>query len=71
MPEEKLADAAEDVYMKILFARSKRHMKQIELARLIGEDESQVSRAVHGNMTPKSIAIRQKIYKKLDIKGDE
>jgi len=43
-------------------------MSQVELANLIGEGVQQLNRAIHADMSPKSVEIRQKIYKVLDIK---
>ena len=68
MPEQKLAELAQEIEDTIKIGLLKEHMTQIEMARLINEGQSQVNRAVKGDMSPKSIAIRQKIYKRLDIK---
>lgn len=43
-------------------------MSQLELAELIHEGPQQLSRAIHGDMQPKSREIRSKVYRVLDIK---
>ena len=39
----------------------------VELARLINEKPVQLNRAIHADMSPKSVEIRQKVYRVLDI----
>jgi len=68
MPEQKLAEVAQEIEDQIKMALIKNHMSQIEMARLINEGQSQVSRAVKGDMSPKSVSIRKKIYRVLNIK---
>lgn len=41
---------------------------QKKLAELIGENKAQVNRAIRGDVTPKSKAIRRKIIEILNIK---
>lgn len=41
---------------------------QKHLAELIKENKAQVNRAIKGDMTPKSVEIRKKIYEVLGIK---
>ncbi|AYM04127.1 transcriptional regulator [Lactobacillus sp. ZJLC28-8] len=43
-------------------------MTQVELASLINEKPVQLNRAIHADMSPKSVEIRQKVYRVLDIK---
>ncbi|MFC6261936.1 helix-turn-helix domain-containing protein [Levilactobacillus fujinensis] len=68
MTEQNLAEGMEAIYAQIKIALFKKHMSQIELADLIGEGPQQLSRAIHGDMQPKSKEIRQKVYRFLDIK---
>ncbi|WP_203640719.1 helix-turn-helix domain-containing protein [Levilactobacillus andaensis] len=68
MTEQNLVDGVEAIYTQIKIALFKKHMSQVELASLIGEGPQQLSRAIHGDMQPKSKEIRQKIYRVLDIK---
>ncbi|MGX6408349.1 helix-turn-helix domain-containing protein [Weissella confusa] len=42
-------------------------MKQRELAEMIGEGESQTNRAINGESSPKSKAIRKKIFTLFNI----
>lgn len=67
--EQNLAEGVEAIYTQIKIGLLKKHMSQVELANLIGEGPQQLSRAIHGDMQPKSKEIRQKIYRFLDIKG--
>jgi ribosome-binding protein aMBF1 (putative translation factor) len=70
MPEQQLQDAALEIQMLIIRKRKERGWSQKELGEHIGESEAEVSRAVNGTLTPKAIAVRQKIYSILDIKED-
>ncbi|GAF41155.1 hypothetical protein FC83_GL000941 [Agrilactobacillus composti DSM 18527 = JCM 14202] len=67
MTEEKLTETANAITSQIKIALFKKNMKQTELAQLIDENPQQISRAIHGDMQPKSIEIRRKIYRVLDI----
>lgn len=67
MTEQNLADGVEAIYTQIKIALFKKHMSQVELAGLINEGPQQLSRAIHGDMQPKSKEIRQKVYRVLDI----
>lgn len=67
MPEEKLIHAAEQIKKDIKTALINRDMTQVELAELIGEGQQQLNRAIRGDTTPKSVAIRKKIYKVLNL----
>ena len=68
MMEEKLITGAKTITGKIKISLLERSMSQVELASLIGEGVQQLNRAIHADMSPKSIEIRQKIYKVLNIK---
>lgn len=70
MPEQQLQEAALEIQMLIIRKRKERGWSQKELGEHIGESEAEVSRAVNGTLTPKAIAVRQKIYSILDIKED-
>lgn len=67
MAEDRLLKDAAEIKKNIKKALLDHDMKQIELARLIDEGEQQVSRAVNGGNDPKSVAIRRKIYRVLDM----
>jgi len=67
MTEEKLISGAKAITSKIKIGLFERNMSQVELAELIGEGPQQLNRAIHADMSPKSVEIRQKIYKVLDI----
>ena len=64
-----MAELAERITSEIKIALLKKNMKQTELADLIGENASQLSRAIKGDMSPKSVKIRRKIYVVLGIEG--
>lgn len=68
MTEQKFTDYADAIYYEIEMGRLKKRMSYKELANLIGEGQQQLSRAIHGDMQPKSKRIREKVYKVLDIK---
>ncbi|WP_047999384.1 hypothetical protein [Lactiplantibacillus herbarum] len=68
MTEEKLIVSARAITNKIKIGLLERDMSQVELANLIGEGVQQLNRAIHADMSPKSVEIRQKIYKVLNIK---
>lgn len=67
MLEDKLIVAAHEVEDQIRDEMRNRHMQQNELAELIGEGSSQLNRAIKGDISPKSVVIRSKIYRVLDI----
>lgn len=68
MSEETLVNGARDIKVKIKKALLDRDMKQTELSALLQENPQQVNRAIAGDMAPKSLEIRQRIYKVLGIK---
>ncbi|MCF6161976.1 MAG: XRE family transcriptional regulator [Furfurilactobacillus sp.] len=67
MTEQDLAAGAAQITESIKIGLLKKHMTQVELANLIGEKPVQLNRAIHVDMSPKSIEIRAKIYKVLDL----
>lgn len=67
MTEQSLVDASKSITKQIKLKLFERDMKQIELSNLISEGSVQVNRAIHGDMSPKSKEIREKIYKVLDM----
>ena len=66
--EEKLVNAKKQVERQIKMELLDKNMTQTELADLIGETRTNVNLALKGNTNPKSIEIRQKIYKVLGMK---
>lgn len=68
MSEETLVNGARDIKVKIKKALLDHDMKQTELSDLLQENPQQVNRAIAGDMAPKSLEIRQRIYKVLGIK---
>lgn len=68
MPAETdLEKATAEVERSIKIKLLERNMSQVELASLIGENRYQVNRAIKGNNSPRSIEIRKKIYRVLDM----
>lgn len=65
--EATLVAQAHDIKKKIKWALFERDMSQVELSELINENKQQVNRAIGGDMTPKSMEIRKKIYRVLGI----
>lgn len=65
--EQELERATQQVEHTITKKLEERKMTQAELARLMGENRTQVNRAIHGVNDPKSKAIRKKIYRVLDM----
>lgn len=61
--ERNLKEAANAITRIIKNGLNNKSMSQVELSKLIGEGPQQINRAVHGDLSPKSITIRQKIYK--------
>lgn len=66
MSEDKLIEAASEVKEEIKLGLLKKHITQVELSELINEGTVQINRAISGDMSPKSISIRKKIYKIID-----
>lgn len=59
---------AKAIKSKIKVALIERDMTQVELSNLLNENQQVVNRAIAGDPTPKSLSIRKRIYKILDIK---
>ncbi|MCT3295804.1 helix-turn-helix domain-containing protein [Lactiplantibacillus pentosus] len=67
MTEEKLLSGAKEITSKIKIRLLERGMSQVELSDLIGVGPQQLNRAIHADMSPKSVRIRKKIYTVLNI----
>lgn len=67
MAEEKLMEAAVEVEDSIYIAMRRKHIKQTELAKEFGEYPATINRAIKGDISPKSVVLRKKIYEKLDM----
>lgn len=67
MPEQQLTELVHKVESDIKTALLKKHMTQVELADLIGENRQQVNRAIKGDISPKARKIRSKIAKVLNL----
>ncbi|MFL2063926.1 XRE family transcriptional regulator [Latilactobacillus sakei] len=67
MNEQALLTSAKEVEKSIKISLLTRGMSQRDLSDLIGENPTQVNRAIKGDMSPKSIHIREKIYTVLNI----
>lgn len=65
--EQALHKSTEDVETQIKMKLLGRHMTQVELSNLIKENPQSVNRAIHGYTNPKSVEIRKKIYRVLDM----
>lgn len=68
MTEQKLVEGAKTITNRIKIRLLEKDMTQVELASLINEKPVQLNRAIHADMSPKSVEIRQKVYRVLDIK---
>lgn len=68
MVEEQLINAAEEVSKRIKIELIKKGLSQVDLARILNVGTPQLNRAIKGDLSPKSIAIRKRIYHLLDIK---
>ena len=66
--EQELAQSAKEVKKQIKINLIKKGMTQVKLADVIDESPVQLSRAINGDMSPKSVSIRLKIYKALGMK---
>ena len=67
MTEQSLVEASKLITKQIKSKLLDRDMTQVELSDLIKENPQQLNRAIHGDMSPKSKEIREKIYKVLDM----
>lgn len=68
MVEEQLINAAKEVSKRIKIALIEKGLSQVDLARILDVGTPQLNRAIKGNLSPKSIEIRKRIYHLLDIK---
>ncbi|WP_334427288.1 MULTISPECIES: transcriptional regulator [unclassified Levilactobacillus] len=68
MTEQNLVEGAKAITNRIKMRLLEKDMTQVELASLINEKPVQLNRAIHADMSPKSVEIRQKVYRVLDIK---
>lgn len=68
MVEEQLINAAEEISKRIKIALIEKGLSQVDLARILDVGTPQLNRAIKGDLSPKSIAIRKRIYHLLDIK---
>lgn len=69
MTEQNLVDGAKAITNRIKMRLLEKDMTQVELASLINEKPVQLNRAIHADMSPKSVEIRQKVYRVLDIQN--
>lgn len=67
MNSENLTETALQVKKEIKVALLEKNMSQVELAEKIGEGVVQVNRAIAGDVSPKSVKIRGKIYRTLEM----
>lgn len=65
--EDELKKAAANIELNIKMELLKRGMTQAELSRLLNINRQQVNRAIKGDKSPRSIEIREKIYRVLDM----
>jgi len=65
--EQTLEQSAASVEKKIKLRLIERSMSQVELSNLIKENPQSVNRAIKGWTNPKSVAIRKKIYRVLNL----
>ena len=65
--EDELKKAAANVELNIKMKLLERGMTQAELSRLLNINRQQVNRAIKGDKSPRSIEIREKIYRVLDM----
>ena len=68
MVEEQLINVAKEVSKRIKIALIEKGLSQVDLARILDVGTPQLNRAIKGNLSPKSIEIRKRIYHLLDIK---
>lgn len=71
MSEREYEDAVEHVKTSFKIAMLENGYSQRHLAKMIGVNEAQISRAINGDMQPKSKLIRQTLRKILNMAGDD
>ena len=62
MSDEKLVSVAKETEKQIKIGLLKLGLQQKELAKVINESTPQINRAIKGDISPKSMVIRNKIY---------
>ncbi len=62
MSDENLVSAAKETEKQIKIGLLKLGLQQKELAKVINESTPQINRAIKGDISPKSMIIRNKIY---------
>lgn len=67
MNSRNLSETALQVKKEIKVVLLEKNMSQVELAEKIEEGVVQVNRAIAGDVSPKSVKIREKIYRTLEI----
>lgn len=67
MTEEMILNSVRENEKKIKRALLDRDMTQVELSKLLGVNPQVLNRAIHGDMSPRSIEIRQQVKKVLAI----
>lgn len=66
MTEEMLVQGAHDVEKRIKRVLLDRDMKQVDVARALHINSQSLNRAIRGDMTPRSIQIREQLKKFLN-----
>ncbi len=69
MSDEKLVEAAKETEKQIKVGLLKLGLQQKELSKVINERTTQVNRAIKGDISPKSMIIRRKIYTLFEKEG--
>ena len=69
MSDEKLVEASKETEKQIKVGLLKLGLQQKELAKVINERTTQVNRAIKGDVSPKSMFIRRKIYTLFENEG--
>lgn len=71
MSEKDYEAAVEHLRTDFKIAMLENGYTQRQLARMIGVNEAQISRAINGDMQPKSKLVRQTLRKILNMAGDD
>lgn len=69
MSDENLVSAAKETEKQIKIGLLKLGLQQKELAKVINESTPQINRAIKGDISPKSMIIRNKIYTLFENEG--
>ncbi|RHW46123.1 XRE family transcriptional regulator [Bombilactobacillus bombi] len=67
MSDQQLLEAAEQIETKFKIALLTHHITQREMASMLGTGPQQVNRAIHGDMSPLSRNLRNKMKHILNI----